>query len=455
MPSKAKKKYQAALPVLNADAAGIDIGATEIFVAVPNDRDESAVRSFQTFTEDLRIVCDWLQRCRIRTVAMESTGVYWIPLLQMLEAAGMEVLLVNARHVKNVPGRKTDVADCQWLQYLHSVGLLRASFRPAQEVCAIRSVLRHRDSLVGLASQHVLHMQKALDQMNLQLHHVISDVTGTTGLAIIHAILAGERDVQKLADLKDPRIRSTKDAIAKALVGDYRSEHLFTLGQSVALFRVYQTQITACEAEVQRLIGLLDTKSDETSRPLPPAKDSVRKCKVMAPARAVTLREEGYRVFGVDLTAIPGISVLTVQTILAEVGPDLCKFRSAAAFSSWMGLCPNNEISGGKVLRAGTKRVKSRVAVALRMAAQSLQASQSALGAYYRRMRTRLGAPKAITATAHKLARIIYHMLSTRQDYDDTVFSHLELQHTRTVEKRLRAQARLLGFDLVSAERVP
>jgi len=455
MPSKTKKKKQAVLPVLNADAAGIDIGATEIFVAVPNDRDAEPVRSFQTFTEDLRTLCRWLQACHIRTVAMESTGVYWIPLLQMLEAAGMEVLLVNARYVKNVPGRKTDVADCQWIQYLHSVGLLKASFRPAQEVCAIRSVLRHRDNLVGLASQHVLHMQKALDQMNLQLHHVISDITGTTGLAIIDAVLAGERDAERLAALRDPRIRTAKETIAKALIGDYRPEHLFTLQQSVSLFRVYQSQIRACEAEIERLISRLMTKTDATSQPLPLAKDSVKKCKVMTPARAITLREEGYRVLGVDLTSIPGISVLTVQTILAELGPDLSKFRSAAAFSSWMGLCPNNEISGGKVLRAGTRRVKNRVAVALRMAAQSLQGSQSALGAFYRRMRTRLGAPKAITAAAHKLARIIYHLLATRQAYEDTVFSRLETQHARSVENRLRAQARVLGFDLVVAERVP
>src|SRR3954453_14878677 len=404
----------------------------------------------------LRTSARYAGGCRRATSAplrwnlLASTG---SRLLQMLEAAGMEVLLVNARYVKNVPGRKTDVADCQWIQYLHSVGLLKASFRPAQEVCAIRSVLRHRDNLVGLASQHVLHMQKALDQMNLQLHHVISDITGTTGLAIIDAVLAGERDAERLAALRDPRIRTAKETIAKALIGDYRPEHLFTLQQSVSLFRVYQSQIRACEAEIERLISRLMTKTDATSQPL--AKDSVKKCKVMTPARAITLREEGYRVLGVDLTSIPGISVLTVQTILAELGPDLSKFRSAAAFSSWMGLCPNNEISGGKVLRAGTRRVKNRVAVALRMAAQSLQGSQSALGAFYRRMRTRLGAPKAITAAAHKLARIIYHLLATRQAYEDTVFSRLETQHARSVENRLRAQARVLGFNLVVAERVP
>lgn len=455
MKRKTKKKKPAVLPVLNPDAAGIDIGATEIYVAVPPDRDAEPVRCFQTFTEDLRHLCQWLQACRIRTVAMESTGVYWIPLLQIVEAAGLEVLLVNARHVKNVPGRKTDVADCQWIQYLHSVGLLKASFRPAQEICAVRSLLRHRDSLVGLGSQHVLHMQKALDQMNLQLHHVISDITGVTGLAIIDAVVAGERDTTKLAGLRDPRIRTTKEIIAKSLVGDYRPEHVFALQQSLRLFRVYQEQILACDLEIERLISHLAPKTDPALQPLPPAKDSVRKCKVMSPARAMTLRNEGYRLLGVDLTAVPGVSALTVQTIVAEVGPDLSKFRSAAAFSSWMGLSPNNEISGGKILRAGTRHVKNRVAVALRMAAQSLQASQSALGTFYRRMRTRLGAPKAITAAAHKLARIIYHMITKREAYEDSVFSRLELEYKRSSENRLRAQARALGFELASASVVP
>lgn len=395
------------------------------------------------------LLADWLQQCRIRTVAMESTGVYWIPLMQILESRGLEVYLVNARYAKNVPGRKTDVADCQWLQYLHSVGLLKASFRPGADVCAVRTLLRHRESLVGLASQHVQHMQKALDQMNLQLHHVISDVTGTTGLAILDAVLAGERDVQKLAGLRDPRIRATAETIAKSLVGDYRPEHLFTLRQSVKLYRHYQTEIAGCESEIQRFTGRLESKTDPEQKPLPAAKDSVRKCKVMPPAQALSLRAEAYRVLGVDLTTIPGMSVLNVQAVLAEVGPDLSRFRSAAAFSSWMGLCPDNNISGGKILRAGTRRVKNRLAAALRIAAQSLQGSQSALGAFYRRMRSKLGAPKAITATAHKLARLIYHMLKTRESYDEGVFARLETAYLKRTENRLMAQARALGFTLL------
>jgi transposase len=440
-----------ALPVLNPDAAGIDIGATEIYVAVPADRDPEPVRMFATFTQDLNELADWLQQCRVRTVAMESTGVYWIPLMQILETRGLEVYLVNAKHVKNVPGRRTDVSDCQWLQYLHAVGLLRASFRPAQEICAIRSLLRHRISLVDMATCHVQHMQKALDQMNLQLHHVISDITGTTGLAILDAILDGNRDVDALAALRDPRIRASHETIAKSLVGDYRREHLFTLRQSVALYREYQRQIAACEEEMQVWMKSLESKADPTAT-LPAAKDSVKKCKVMPPARAMALREEAYRILGVDLTAIPGISVLHVQCLLAELGGDVSQFRSAGAFSSWMGLCPDNDISGGKILWTGTRKVKNRIAVTLRMAAQSLHQSESALGVFYRRMRAKLGAPKAITAAAHKLARIVFHLIKTREPYDESVFAKEEQRYLQRMEKRLKAQAHALGYTLLPSQ---
>jgi len=452
MPRKrVSKSKNVTLPVLNPDAAGIDIGATEIYVAVPGDRDQEPVRMFGSFTQDLNQLADWLQQCHIRTVAMESTGVYWIPLMQILETRGLEVYLVNAKHAKNVPGRRTDVSDCQWLQYLHSVGLLRASFRPPQDVCAIRSLLRHRDSLVEMATCHVQHIQKALDQMNLQLHHVISDITGTTGLAILDAILEGNRDVNALAMLRDPRVRASHETIAKSLVGDYRQKHLFTLRQSVAFYREYQKRIVDCEKEMQELMKSLGTKAD-LSVPLPEAKDSVRKCKVMQPARALALREEAYRILGVDLTTIPGISVLHVQTIVAELGGDISKFRSAGAFSSWMGLCPDNDISGGKVLWTGTRKVKNRVATTLRMAAQSLQRSESALGEFYRRMRAKLGPPKAITAAAHKLARVVFHLLKTRQAYDDSVFAAAEQRYRRRTENRLKAQAQALGYLLIPAQ---
>jgi transposase len=442
-----KKNQRVAPPIMHPDAAGIDIGATEIYVAVPADRDPEPIRMFATFTQDLNHLADWLQQCGVRTVAMESTGVYWVPLMQILEERRLEAYLVNAKHVKNVPGRRTDVSDCQWLQYLHSVGLLRASFRPAPEVCALRSLLRHRNSLVEMATTHVQHVQKALDQMNLQIHHVISDITGTTGLAIIDAILAGNRDPHALAALRDPRIQASNDTIAKSLVGDYRPEHLFTLRQSVDLYRQYQQRIAACEEEMQRFMKGMEA-SVTSSVGLPAAKDSVRKCKVMVPAKALALREQAYRILGVDLTTIPGISVLHVQTILAELGDGISKFRSAGAFSSWMGLCPDNDISGGKVLWAGTRKVKNRVAVTLRMAAQSLQKSESALGAFYRRMRTRPGAPKAITAAAHKLARVIYHMLKTREPYDESVFVKAEMKYRQRAEIRLRTMAQILGYTI-------
>jgi transposase len=451
MPRKRINNKKVTLPVLNPDAAGIDIGATEIYVAVPADRDPEPVRMFATFTQDLNQLADWLQRCGVRTVAMESTGVYWIPLMQLLETRGLEGYLVNAKHVKNVPGRRTDVSDCQWLQYLHSVGLLRPSFRPEQNVCAVRSLLRHRDSLIEMATCHVHHMQKALDQMNLQIHHVISDITGTTGLAIIDAILEGKRDVYELAALRDPRVRASHETIAKSLVGDYRQEHLFTLRQSVALYREYQKRITACEDEMQTLMKELDSKGDGDAN-LPAAKDSVKKCKVMHPARAMALRQEAYRILGVDLTTIPGISVLHVQTIVAELGGDISKFRSAGAFSSWMGLCPDNDISGGKVLWSGTRKVKNRIAITLRMAAQSLQRSESALGEFYRRMRAKLGPPKAITAAAHKLARVVFHLLKSREAYDDSVFAKAEERYRLRTENRLRAQAQALGYTLVPGQ---
>jgi transposase len=252
--SKQKRANDAALPIMRPDAAGIDIGATEIFVAVPADRATENVRSFPTFTQDLYSLADWLRSCGVRTVAMESTGVYWIPLFQILEDGGFEVCLVNARHVKNEPGRRTDVSDCQWLQFLHSVGLLRASYRPDQEVCAVRSLLRHRESLVQMAATHVNHMQKALDQMNLQLHHVISDITGLTGLAIIDAILGGERDPVTLARLRHERIKASEEVIAKSLVGDYRAEHLFTLRQSLKAYRSYQALIDDCDTEIRRCL---------------------------------------------------------------------------------------------------------------------------------------------------------------------------------------------------------
>jgi len=320
------------IPVLHVHAAGIDIGADEIYVAVPPTRDPQPVRSFGTFTCELLRMAEWLRQCRIETIAMEATGVYWIAAHQILEAAGFQVCLVNARYFQNVLGRKTDVLDCQWLQRLHAAGLLRNSFRPAQEVCVLRSLTRHRDSLIQLASAHILHMQKALDQMNLQLHHVLSDITGLSGLAILDAILAGTRDPQVLARLRDGRVKAAEETIIQALTGDYRPEHVFTLKQSLAAYRYYQTLLADCDREIEQALQQFEASLDLQSQPLVTMK--TRRKKFFGNEPSFDLQSHLYRIFGVDLTAVPGINVLTAYTILSEVGPDLSQFRSGAAFAS-------------------------------------------------------------------------------------------------------------------------
>src|SRR5947209_2316889 len=337
------------LPVLHPDAAGIDIGANELFVAVPPDRDTDAVRSFATFTQDLNALADWLQRCGVRSVAMESTSVYWIPAYQILESRGFETYLVNAHHVKNVPGRKTDVSDCQWIQYLHSVGLLRSSFRPPGAICAIRSLWRHRASLIQMAAEHVLHMQKALDQINVQIHRVLNDITGVSGLKIIDAILAGERDPLTMARLCHGGVKNSEDTIAKSLQGDYRPEHLFALRQSLAAFRYYQQLVLEVDRELANHLGGLETAATAQVRPPERTKRSHYQRPRYEP-KSFDLRAELYRIFGVDLTNVPGIRAITAQTILCEIGTDVSRFRNASAFEFWLGLSPEKKISGGKVL---------------------------------------------------------------------------------------------------------
>ena len=449
MSKKRKKKSKGIkqLHVIQPNAAGIDIGATEIYVAVPGDRDAESVRSFATFTNDLHNAAKWLKACMIDSIAMESTGVYWIPVFQILEAYGFEVFLVNARHVKNVPGRKTDVQDCQWLQYLHSVGLLRGSFRPPEDVCTVRSVLRYRDSIIKMAASHVQHMQKSLTQMNLQIHHVISDITGNTGLAILDAILAGERDPHKLADLKDRRIKADNSTIVKALVGDYRPEHLFTLGQSLKAYHHYREMIKECDIEIEKHLEKFESCIDLEKSPLP-FKTSVRK-KPQRNEPDFDLRTHMYRILGTDLTQIDGISVLTAHVYFTEVGADLSKFPTSDNFCSWLAICPNNKITGGKILSARTNKSTNRLALALRMAAQSLWNSKSYLGNYFRRMRARLGAPKAITATAHKLARIIYYLVKHKIQFSESVFEQEEKRHKIQLEQRIKKQAKTLGYKMV------
>lgn len=441
-----KSKATTSQPHVRPHAAGIDVGATALYVAVPSDSDPQPVRVFPTFTQDLHALADWLMACKIETVALESTGVYWIPIFQILEARGLEVCLVNARHVKNVPGRKTDVCDCQWLQYLHSVGLLRASFRPPAQVCAVRSLWRHRDTLIRYAASHVQHMQKALTQMNIQLANVISDLTGVTGLAIIDALLAGERDGLKLAALRDRRIKADSKTIAKSLVGDWKEEHLFTLRQARVTYAHYQAMAAECDQAIAAMLRAFESQVDIVANPLPAPTTSHRKAQRNEPA--FDLRAELYRILGVDLTQVPGLQCTTASAFLSEVGPSVERFASSKHFASWLGLCPDNRITGGKVLSAATRDVKSRTAYALRMAAQSLHRSQSALGDYFRRMKARLGAPEAITATAHKLARILHHLVKHRCAYDSSVFAREEELHRQRREKNLHRQAKLFGYQL-------
>jgi len=359
------------LPVLHPDAAGIDVGASELFVAVGADRDPQPVRRFPTFTRDLHALADWLQQCGVRSVAMESTSVYWIPIYQILEARGLEVCLVNAQHVKNVPGRKTDVSDCQWLQYLHSVGLLRASFRPPGAICAVRALWRHRGSLVQMAAEHIMHIQKALDQMNLQIHRVLTEITGLSGLRILDAILSGERDPLILARLCHKRVKSSESTVAKSLEGDYRPEHIFALRQSLAAYRYYQQLVLETDQEIQRQMVELEA-ADNALAKMPKRTKRLPYQRQGHEPRVFDLRSELYRIFGVDLTNVPGISAMTSQTFLCEVGTDVSRFRNASAFASWLGLCPERKISGGKVLFTKSRRVRSRVAIALRLAARSL-----------------------------------------------------------------------------------
>jgi transposase len=453
MMAKQKEKTVRRSALLEPNAAGIDIGAQEIYVAVPPDRDEHATRRFTSFTCDLQALADWLQGCRIRTVAMESTGVYWIPLYQILEQRGFEVYLVNAHYLKSVPGRKSDVSDCQWIQYLHSVGLLRASFRPPDAICAIRSLWRHRSSLLQMASEHTLHMQKALSQMNLQIHHVLSDITGVSGLAILDAVLVGERDPMRLAQLCHAFVKTPHEIVAKALVGDYRPEHLFTLKQSLDGYRFYKKLITELDQETARLMQAVPSAGKQLA-PMPArTKHTVYQRNGNDPR--FDLRSELYRIAGVDLTDVPGVSAITAQVILTEIGPDVSRFRNASAFASWLGLCPEKRVSGGKVLSCKTRKVKSRAALALRMGANSLCRAKGYFGEFFRRMRARLGTAQAITATAHKIARILYHVLLSKQPYTESIFHLCDEQAQFQAEKRLRKQAALLGFQVVPIPALP
>jgi transposase len=441
--------------VLEPNAAGIDIGAREVYVAVPPDRDEHPVRIFDTFTADLHEWADWLTACGITTVAMESTGVYWIPVYEILEAHGIRACVVNARHMKNVPGRRTDWHECQWIQFLHAVGLLRAAFRPEAEVCALRAVMRHRGELVQMASKHVQHMHKALTQMNLQIQHVITDLTGVTGLAIVDAILGGERDPARLAELRDPRVKASPEIIERSLVGNWQPEHLFTLKQSRRLYAEYQGQLDECDAEIERLVGRFQPRVDPAVKPLPSdqkknrsyAKQRKKRERRQPGTQAFDLRTEVYKLFGVDVTQIPGLAFLALQ-LFSEVGRDMSRWARAACFVSWLALCPDNDISGGRVLWRGKRKVHNRAGQLFRMAAYSLDRSPTPLGDYLRRMKAKLGPQAAHTATAHKIAVIFYSMIKNQTEYDPTIWEKRDAQRRQRHTASLRRQAERLGYKL-------
>ncbi len=445
---KKKSRIEQTLEMMNPNAAGIDIASREHWVCVPIDRAIPHVRRFGAFTCDLYEIATWLKACHITSVAMESTGIYWIPLFQVLEERGIDVCLVNAKHLKNVSNRpKTDRLDCQWLQRLHSYGLLAASFRPADEMCQLRSLLRHRDTLIQEATRHTQHRQKALHQMNLILDTVMSDITGVTGMNILQAILNGERNPTRLAQYRDRRIKATEDDIAKSLEGTYREEHLFVLRQAYTAYQFVQQHITSCDEAVEQLLKQTKKVVTVTQQPLPPSTSVHRTSQGNAPTHDA--RSYVYEIYGVDLTQVPGFQASTIQTLLSEVGRDMTKWKTVKHVTAWLGLSPNTRRSGGKEKSAHTRKVQSRAALAFRHAARAVSQSHSYLGAFYRRLRTRCGPSKALTATARKLAVIFYHMVKEGNEYQELGEEYDIKQHTQRQLKKLKKHACLLGFDLI------
>ena len=425
------------------NAAGIDIGASSHWVAVPRHLAEQAgcepVREFGAMTDDLNALAEWLIECGVDTVALESTGVYWIPVYEVLEQRGLKVWLVDARQMKYVPGRKSDVQDCQWLQKLMSLGLLRAAWRPHGEVCVIRAVARQREVLLTEQASWVQRMQKALVQMNIQLTEVLTDVMGATGQAIIRAIVAGERDPKVLARYRHSRVKASAAEVTRALTGNWREEHLFVLSQALAMYDDIARHLGECDARLQMLLGELGQHKLDLGK-APKAGSRAR------------LEFDGQQTLanwaGVDLTRINGLGVTAVMKILSEIGPDLSRFANVKHFCSWLGLCPSTKISGGKVLSASTKRSANRVRQALKMAAMSLSHSNSALGAFYRRLRSRMDKPRANTAAAHKLARMVYFMLTRGEAFVDQGQQRYEEQQRERSIIALKRRAAALGFQI-------
>jgi len=429
---------------INPHAAGLDVGATFHVVAVAPDRDEQPVRTFGTFSGDLHRLADWLQRVGITTVAMESTGVYWIPAFEILEARGIAVVLVNARHVKHVPGRKSDVNDAQWLLQLHQYGLLRGSFRPREEVTRLRAYLRHRERLVEYAAAHIQHMQKALMQMNVQVHHVVSDITGVTGMRIIRAIVSGIQAPETLAEFRDARCTASMDTIRAALMGNYRPEHVFALRHALELYDVHQDKIAECDTEIETVLRTLNAERPIPEAPLPAVRHAKSRNEPNFDARPAL-----YTLLGADLTQIHGFGPYTILRLVAECGDDMSKWPSAKHFTSWLSLAPGNKVSGGRLLSSKTRRSANRAAVLLRIAAVNVGRTQTALGAFYRRLAARIGKAKAVTATARKLAVLFYNALRFGLAYADPGASYYEARYRQRVLDNLRRRAQQMGFTLL------
>lgn len=446
------RKIQAkdvSLEVMHPDAAGIDIGNEAHYVAVPPARDTEPVRRFGCVTAELKEMAGWLKQCGIRTVAMQSTGVYWMPVYDILEEAGLAVFLVNARETKNLPGKKTDVQESQWLMQLHTYGLLRNSFRPAQEIRRMRNYWRQRNDLVQSAARHIQRIQKTLTQMNVQLGNVISDLSGVTGQAIIQKILAGERDGRKLAELRDGRIQASEEEIARSLEGNWQEDLLFVLKQEQEGYEFCHKQMKACD---QRLDEYLKQRADRSAgAALPEETRKHRRKKKRGNAPQFPLREGIFRLTGVDLTRVDGIDVMTATTVISEAGWDMSKWQTEHHFVSWLRLCPDNRISGDRVIGKGRLPTNNRLAVALKMAASTLRESDTYLGAQFRRLRTRLGAPVAIKAMAAKLARLIYRMLRYGMEYVDRGAALYEQQHRQRQVHFLKQRAAALGLKVIAA----
>jgi transposase len=443
------------LTIVHPNAGGIDVGNESHFVAVPPDRDENPVREFGCWTRALNEMAEWLKSCRIDTVAVQATGVYWIALYDVLEQHGIRVVLVNAQHTKNVPGRKTDVQECQWLMKLHTYGLLRDSFRLQQDREYVRTIWRLRDRHVKDAGRAVQHMQKALTKMNVQLANVISDISGLSGQAIIHAILQGERDPFQLADLVDYRVKASREEVARSLEGNWRAEVLFELRQAVDSHHFAHRQMQECDDKLAHYLASLPTRTLENPAQLQAAPESVvqKRKKARKPRDnepRMDLKEELKRICGVDLTSIDGINIMTAFTVISEVGTDMSGFEDEDHFASWMGLVPSKDISSGKVVGRGRKKVKNRVAIVLRTAATSLLESDTHLGARYRHLRRQLPTFKAaVKAMARYLAVLIYRLLTHGQAWVDRGAAQFEHKRLERELAHLHSKAKAKGFVLV------